>query len=273
MKRYFVISDVHNYYQPMKQALAEAGFERDNPNHIVILNGDLFDRGPNPVESFCYISDLVSEGRCFYVMGNHEDNLIEACIYENFVNADYSNGTAATIFALASHLNDNGLNYGNMYQTVMRHIVSFIANNAYNYIEFDKYIITHSWIPTIQRSPDSNDVRWNPDWRNATSKDWRVARWSNPYERAKRGMNQTGKKIVSGHWHVSYAWNKEEGVSEFKPGKWDIFENDSVIMIDRCTAYTGRCNVFVFDAEEEPKCGRFNGGTYSNEIKFACGGK
>ena len=32
--KYFVISDVHGFYNEMKNALDEAGFEPNNENHI-----------------------------------------------------------------------------------------------------------------------------------------------------------------------------------------------------------------------------------------------
>jgi predicted phosphodiesterase len=41
----FACSDLHSYWTPFKKALAEKGFEPDNPNHLLICCGDIFDRG------------------------------------------------------------------------------------------------------------------------------------------------------------------------------------------------------------------------------------
>ena len=48
MKKYFVVSDVHGFYDEMKKALDNAGFDIANPDHIFVSCGDLLDRGRQP---------------------------------------------------------------------------------------------------------------------------------------------------------------------------------------------------------------------------------
>ena len=50
--KYFVLSDVHNNYNYMLTALTEKGFDSNNKNHKIILVGDAFDKGPNPVDVY-----------------------------------------------------------------------------------------------------------------------------------------------------------------------------------------------------------------------------
>ena len=53
-----------------------------------------------------------------------------------------------------------------------------------------------------------------------------------------------------GHWHCSAGWAKKEGRSEFgADAKWDIYKDDEqkIIGLDRCTAYTGQVNVLVLE--------------------------
>ena len=50
MRKLFIVSDVHSYFNEMIQALSNAGFDRNNPNHIFVSLGDLLDRGKQSVE-------------------------------------------------------------------------------------------------------------------------------------------------------------------------------------------------------------------------------
>ena len=45
MKKYFAVADPHSFTDFMLSALHKAGFEKDNPEHYVIICGDAFDRG------------------------------------------------------------------------------------------------------------------------------------------------------------------------------------------------------------------------------------
>lgn len=54
-----------------------------------------------------------------------------------------------------------------------------------------------------------------------------------------------------GHWHCSYPWSELKGTNEFTENAiWDIYEDDKIICIDRCTAYTGKVNILVLDDTE-----------------------
>ena len=52
MKKYFVISDIHGFYSSMKKSLFKAGFRKTNSNHVLIICGDLFDRGKESKKIF-----------------------------------------------------------------------------------------------------------------------------------------------------------------------------------------------------------------------------
>ena len=45
-KKFFVVADVHSFYDEMKQELDTAGFDINNPDHILVSCGDVLDRGP-----------------------------------------------------------------------------------------------------------------------------------------------------------------------------------------------------------------------------------
>lgn len=41
MKKFFVVSDVHGFYDEMIEALNKAGFDKNNKDHVFISCGDL----------------------------------------------------------------------------------------------------------------------------------------------------------------------------------------------------------------------------------------
>ena len=69
MPKFFVISDVHSFYTPMKEALDAAGFDPDDEDHWLISCGDNFDRGSESVEVLRYLRRLQ---RKILIKGNHE---------------------------------------------------------------------------------------------------------------------------------------------------------------------------------------------------------
>ena len=86
------------YYSTLKTALQEKGFDINNPEHKVIVCGDLFDRGRQPKQIIDFI--LSNKDKFILIRGNHED-LMEDMIERNSSTiADLSNGTAHTIIDL-----------------------------------------------------------------------------------------------------------------------------------------------------------------------------
>ena len=73
-KKFFVIADVHSFYDEMKQALDTAGFDINNPEHVLISCGDVLDRGPKSIDVLEFLMSVPKERRVF-VRGNHEDLL------------------------------------------------------------------------------------------------------------------------------------------------------------------------------------------------------
>lgn len=93
MKKYFIVTDIHSFYDEMIKALNTAGFDINNPEHIFVSLGDLLDRGEKPLQCLQFVNNLPDD-RKILIRGNHED-LIEAAIArKDFKSNDYSNGTA-----------------------------------------------------------------------------------------------------------------------------------------------------------------------------------
>ena len=55
MKKYFVVSDIHSFYKPFINELTRKDFDACNNEHVLILCGDLFDRGSESLKLYEFI--------------------------------------------------------------------------------------------------------------------------------------------------------------------------------------------------------------------------
>ena len=250
MPKFFVVSDVHGFYDEMKLALDEAGFDANNEDHWLISCGDEWDRGSNPVGVMKFFSALE---RKVIIRGNHME-LFEDLCYRGYPEwHDNSNGTLDTVLCMGEYNRDKqfdlccdrALNRTKKYRRDM-----------VNYFETKNYIFVHSWIPLIKKDnlpahyTRNRKFEFDPNWRNVGRKEWHDAMWGNPFDMAEKGLNQTEKTIVSGHWHCSTGWARAEGNSEFgEDAKFNPYYGDGFIAIDACTAHSGKVNVVVIEDE------------------------
>ena len=100
MYKYFVFSDIHGRsLKELKEKLFEVGFDENNPNHILVSLGDLFDRGNDSYNLLKYINSMIKNNRCIALWGNHE-TILASWFYSNYENYKYvieANGTTKTI--------------------------------------------------------------------------------------------------------------------------------------------------------------------------------
>ena len=124
-----------------------------------------------------------------------------------------------------------------------------------NYFETEHYVFIHGYIP-CKATEGSNmyspykSYYFNKEWRDASSEDWRYARWYNGMEFAcKRKLNILDKTVVCGHWNCSYGHAEiEHKCSEFgKDADFSPFISDSIIGIDACTKFTGKVNCIIIE--------------------------
>ena len=253
MPKLFVVSDVHSYYDEMKNALDNAGFDPENEEHWLIVCGDLWDRGSQPVEIMRYLQCLP---RKVLVKGNHETLLQELCDRGYPGSHDYSNGTFDTVCEFGNA--GLGNSFDECCLVAYQRTKNFI-DNMVNYFETKNYIFVHGWIPVICTDDmpiyytKNRTFEFNPNWRSAHFSEWEQARWLNGMDMARRGFRDPEKTIVCGHWHCSYGhmlnsiktgdWIEEFGETAI----WEPYYGNGVIAIDRCTAHTGHVNVLVLE--------------------------
>lgn len=75
--KYYVVADVHGFFDELKFALTEKGFFTDTEQHKLIVCGDLFDRGKQAAELQEFILDLLAKDEVILIRGNHEDLMLE----------------------------------------------------------------------------------------------------------------------------------------------------------------------------------------------------
>lgn len=291
--KYFVVSDLHSFATFAKESLAKAGFDINNPEHVLIICGDIFDRGDETLEIYDFINSIPASRRVL-VRGNHESLYLDL-LKKNFPHDhDFHNGTVHTFCQIANIPDDylsfeywfyedfkgDFKNYDAIYNGVTKKlkeywnkvkkavaqspITKFIQSNEWvDFYEVDKYVFVHSFIPVLDESglpwykQFGHEYKYDPNWRD--SKNWEAAIWGCPYEMFDTGLFnpeiEKGKVLVCGHWHAS-DFHK---VYEHDNGcNFNLYYGKNLIAIDGCTAASDQVNVLVIDLEQN-KCFDQNG--------------
>lgn len=236
--KYFVISDVHGFYDEMRDALNDAGYDPFNKTHWLISCGDNFDRGPDNKKVMYF---LLQQPRCVLVKGNHEDLFDWACT-EGISMRDYYNGTVGTIKELGANSTHLDWALSDMADLAYHRTRNFF-DRMVNFYETKNYVFVHGWIPSL---------KLYPDWRKAPAAAWGKARWENGMKAARSGhLDPAGKIIIVGHWHTSWGHHIQSGTPEWgEEANFTPYYDKGIIAIDACTAYSHKVNVLVL--EDEP---------------------
>ncbi len=272
-KIYFALSDVHGFASEMEEALEQAGFDLNDEDHVLIVLGDVFDRGEEALEVYRYLSS-VPASRLILIKGNHESLYLDLLKKGHPEDYDFSNGTVGTFcqianesiepienFAeLASFLGEDGLSPSKkeVWARTKRkvrasEITAWLKSPQWrDYFELGPYLFVHSFIPLkikkeyeafygkdyVSEVP-SSCLEPFPSWRSkASKKDWVQASWGCPYERFASGLFdkelKKGKVLVCGHWHTSDFFYRLKGIRTFQTG---IYYSRHLIALDGGVQY------------------------------------
>jgi hypothetical protein len=256
-----VISDPHAFAEEAISALRASG-ELDSPDSVVLIDGDILDRGPEPERLVDFLIELKEAGRLILIRGNHEDLLEEALVAIErgkvvevlSASCHVENGTADTILALAGMTCDEGFRSPRLLVERVRssRFYTRLLPSCLDYYETDRYVFTHGWLPCISEGYGrERRYYYDPNWRKATPAQWRVARTRNGMELAvKHGVKEPEKTVVVGHWHTSYGHAEIDGTcSEYGDDAITTpFFADGIIALDANTSRHRRVNCIVLEA-------------------------
>ncbi len=259
--KYYVVADVHGYYNAMKKALKDAGFFEEKEPHKLIVCGDLLDRGNEARQVIDFMMELKKQAKLIYIKGNHEELFIQ-CLQEiarggtmrvSSVNSHHNtNGTWGSILQIAKMDEIDALNMSQELVARVRESDFYqeLLGSCVDYFETQNYVFVHGWIPCHAYGFQPKiEYEYEPNWRNADLDLWHRSRWINGMEAWKNNIREPNKVIVCGHWHASYghACIKKKG-TEFGNGAINTpFVEKGIIALDARTSASGFVNCVVID--------------------------
>ncbi len=234
-KKLFVVSDIHGHCTLLKEALSKAGFNSDNPEHLLICCGDYFDRGKENVEVLKFFERLTHK---VLLRGNHEDLLLKLLQTGKVLAHNYINGTMITLENFLGKYSidpiDDTIDFSGKTRIVDR-VCEFIAETV-NYFETENYVFVHGWLP---ENAETFEKR-----QKVADNAWEQARWIKWTERYDGSKPLAEKTLVCGHMPTFYA-NKFDAAR--LEDNADIFYGNGIIAIDAGTFDTKQVNVLVLE--------------------------
>lgn len=254
MATYFVISDVHSFYNEMMKALNKAGYDKTNKNHVLICCGDLLDRGPDALKCLEFINSIPDD-RKICIKGNHEYLLESVFVRKYFQQHDIHNGTVGTVYQISDIEDCDSIAIEDCKNNEQ---IQKYLNSCIDYFETDKYIFVHGWIPCKQAYEYDKSFIYDENWRIGN---WYDASWTCCFDAWHQGIIVKDKTIIAGHWHTSYGHSKyhnkgTESNDEYTllwnlihpeekingTACFDVFEDKGIIAIDGCVSYSKKVN-------------------------------
>ena len=235
MKKLFVVSDIHGHCTLLKNALAKAGFDKDDPNHLLICCGDYFDRGDENMQVLRFFERLPHK---VLLRGNHEDMLLKLLKTGKLQRHHYINGTFSTLKSFfgkyAVDPAGDTIDFSGKTGTV-DWLCQFIEQTV-DYYETEHYVFVHGWLPEYALTPQARQL--------TSSHAWEEARWVKWNERYVGQRPLADKTLVCGHFPTMFA-----GAYDANRLKncFDIFYGNGMIAIDAGTADSHQVNVLVLE--------------------------
>lgn len=249
-KTYFCVADVHSFYTEMQRALSEQGYDENNPSHIFVSLGDLFDRGPESKECLEFVNSIPRE-RKILIRGNHEILMRQMVFGGNWPRGiDKHNGTWKTACDLT------GVDKAEVMEKMRKNseFWKYYHDTEYYRIVGD-FVLTHAWVP-CKRILWDGTIKVVPieDWDMEDDCDWdNYYTWANCMDLWQRGARVEGKTIICGHWNTSWGWkeirhkceNLYDGDAIHEP-----FIDEGIVALDACTVVSKKVNCYKFIIEE-----------------------
>ena len=260
MKLFFV-SDIHSHYNKTIEALNNVGYNENNPNHLLIVVGDIFDRFVETVEVYEWLFRLTKENKAIVLSGNHHKFLI-----------DFLEGSVSPWNYMHNGLRDTIADFwhrtlpfeswcmieGNCLLTDMTQEMyakwARICRNDIN----KEYPELLPWLKSMPRYFESKSIIAThgaldlkvPDWHyphcyRHSLRDWDALDFDDgSFIKCK---NTTGKTIVLGHFDTG-SLRERYGLGDSDDYSI-LITDDNKVFIDGCVVLTKKVNVYVVEDE------------------------
>ncbi len=253
--RYYTIADPHANFHATEQALRESGFFTDGGDKRLVVLGDVLDRGDETDEMVAFLLREQEKGELIFIRGNHEDLFLQALHLLSVDRADdvcysthYTNGTWHTLCALAKMREDNVFRYPLMAaDCILRApFVTDLLPNTVDYLETANHIFVHGWVPVrVYGDAPKQVYERHKNWREASTDDWKKARWLNGIDMACRHHLTEEKTVVCGHISASYGhekYAKPKRKNDFSP-----FTAPGIVALDATSCASDTVNCMVLE--------------------------
>ena len=249
-KTYFCVADVHSFYTEMRRALSEQDYDENNPSHIFVSLGDLFDRGPESKECLEFVNSIPNE-RKILIRGNHEILMRQMVFGGNWPRGiDKHNGTWKTACDIT------GVDKAEVMEKMRKNseFWKYYHDTEYYRIVGD-FVLTHAWVP-CKRIGYNGSVKAVPieNWDNEDDCDWdNYYTWANGMNLWQLGARVESKTVICGHWNTSWGWkNIRHKCVDLYDGDaiHEPFIDDGIVALDACTVVSKKVNCFKFTIEE-----------------------
>lgn len=241
--KFYVTSDIHGFFEEFIDALNKTDFDFNNPNHTLIICGDLFDRGHSSDKLINFL--IEHKNKIILIRGNHED-LMQKMIYRNFPTyADKVNGTYQTLI----DLNPKNIDVAYTFKEIATFSnLQTVLDLCQNYYETKHYIFVHGYIPI-----DEFNSAYRKDWRDASYEEWSYAFFKLPLLMYIRKIFEPGKTIVCGHQGTYEFWkylHPDKYSLDGKNMKFDPFISKELIALDASTFLSKKVNFVILEDDE-----------------------
>lgn len=254
-KTIFAISDIHSFYKETIESLAKLGYDEGNQNHLLIVCGDIFSRGPDTVVTYEWLKRLTDEGKAIVLAGNHDRDMTIPYLEgtsisgfnwlhngekETFDDLTHRTASFESWCSLEGNCEMNDESFAKWIEIARKEIneeypelLPWLKSLPY-YYETKNYIFTHGMI--------QGDC---PDWHNPTI-GWRNCLWARPSDFNNPIVN-TKKRIIIGHINSGllrslYGYDENDNSIFTRP-------DGKVIGLDTCTVITHEVNVLALEDE------------------------
>ena len=236
-KKLFVVSDIHGHFSLLKEALDRAGFDRHDPDHLLVCCGDYFDRGSENMEVLRFFDGL---DRKVLLRGNHEDLLLKLLYTGKVLPHNYINGTMQTLTNFFGKYVidpvDDTIDFSGKTRIVDR-ICRFIEDTV-DYFETTHYVFVHGWLPSGCGTPEAR--------KNISQESWAKVRWEKWTDHYTSQPPIDGKTLICGHMPTFWANGFDPARAE---GCADPFYGNGLIALDAGTFDSKQVNVVVLEDE------------------------